>query len=118
MSPVRRGGTRSSRWAVAAAAVLAVVALTAGVLPADATTSAGPVSGTGSARLECNPASEPIPSGPPDPHSPCDENVDPPASSYHPATVHLAAARPFIPLDDYTAAPCSTACCSSDLRLL
>ena len=105
MSPVRRGGTRSSRWAVAAAAVLAVVALTAGVLPADATTSAGPVSGTGSARLECNPASEPIPSGPPDPHSPCDENVDPPASSYHPATVHLAAARPFIPLDDYTAAP-------------
>ncbi|MCB0895705.1 MAG: hypothetical protein KDB43_10080, partial [Nocardioidaceae bacterium] len=85
--------------------MLAVVALTAGVLPADATTSAGPVSGTGSARLECNPASEPIPSGPPDPHSPCDENVDPPASSYHPATVHLAAARPFIPLDDYTAAP-------------
>ena len=57
----------------------------------------------------CVPSQEPAPHGPPDPASPCDDNVSPGPSDYVPATLHLKAHRPYIPLADYKVAPASSA---------
>jgi uncharacterized membrane protein YgcG len=71
--------------------------------------SGGSGGGSGSGGT-CTPSSEPVPSGPPDPASPCDINAHPGASAnYTPKTPVLAAGHPYIPLTDYTKAPASSA---------
>lgn len=92
-SPVRLTG---ARWTVTAAGRAHVVLDDATIrltVPAP--------SGT------CDPTTEAAPYGPPDPASACNDNVVPTGSDYHPATLHLRTKRPYLPLDDYTAAPAS-----------
>lgn len=106
MGHARRSGPRASLVASVSAAALALVALPAAVVSAQASRSPlPPPLPAALAQRDCTPGSEPVPSGPPDPGSPCDENEVPPPSSYQPAQLHLPASRPYLPLDDYTVAP-------------
>lgn len=59
------------------------------------------------ADVTCTPATEPQPSGPPDPTSPCDENSTPGSTDYVPVPLHLATARPYLPMTDYLGRPAS-----------
>jgi len=62
--------------------------------------------GSGACQGSIEAGEEPVPNGPPDPQSPCDENESPnPGSAYSPAPLTLPQQRPFISLTDYEQAP-------------
>jgi hypothetical protein len=55
----------------------------------------------------CSLAHERAPVGPPEPWSGCNDNQAPADTSYVPSPLELPSRRPFLSLDDYTAAPSS-----------